>query len=92
MFFQNNIFTFKKKTLKQKRGTAIGTKFAPLYSILFMAELEREILSEIELKLWWWSYIDDTFFLWEHGEETLKKFIEHLNEKHSTIKFMAEWS
>ena len=55
-----------------------------------MAELEREILSEIELKLWWWSYIDDTFFLWEHGEETLKKFIEHLNEKHSTIKFMAE--
>ena len=26
---KNNIFTFGKKTLKQKRGTAIGTKFAP---------------------------------------------------------------
>ena len=39
---KNNIFTFKEKTLKQKRGTAIGTKFAPPYSILFMAELEKE--------------------------------------------------
>ena len=52
---KNNIFTFKEKTLKQKRGTAIGTKFAPPYSILFMAALEEEILSKIELEpyLWW---------------------------------------
>ena len=33
-----------------------------------------------------------SFFLWEHGEEKLKEFIEHLNEKHPTIKFTAEWS
>ena len=38
---KNNIFTFKEKTLKQKWGTAIGTKFAAPYSILFMAELEE---------------------------------------------------
>ena len=86
---KNNIFTFKEKTLKQKRGTAIGTKFAPPYSILFIAELEEEFLREIEL---WWRYIDDIFFLWKHGEEKLKGFIEHLNEKHATIKFTAEWS
>ena len=42
---KNNIFNFKDKTLKQKRGRAIGRKFAPPYSILFMAELEGEILS-----------------------------------------------
>ena len=90
---KNNIFTFKEKTLKQKRGTAIGKKFAPPYSILFMAELEEEILSEIELKPYLlWRYIDDIFFLWEHGEEKLKGFIEQLNEKHPTIKFTAEWS
>ena len=34
---KNNVFTFGKKTLKQIRGTAIGTKFTPPYSILFMA-------------------------------------------------------
>ena len=38
---KNNVFKFGKKTLQQKRGTAIGTKFAPPYSILFMAELEE---------------------------------------------------
>ena len=44
---KNNVFTFGKKTLKQLRGTTIGSKFAPPYSILFMAELEEEILREI---------------------------------------------
>ena len=82
-----------EKTLKQKWGTAIAAKFAPLYSILLMAGLEEEILSEIELKTYLWQrYIDHIFFLWEHGEEKLKKFIEYLNEKHPTIKFTAEWS
>ena len=46
---KNNVFTFGKKTLKQIRGTAIGsTNFAPPYSILFIAELEEEILVEVE--------------------------------------------
>ena len=90
---KNNIFIFKEKTLKQKRGTVISTKFAPPYSLLFVAELEEEISSEIELKPYlWWRYIYDIFFLWEHREEKLKEFIEHLNEKHPTIKLTAEWS
>ena len=82
-----------KKTLKQIQGTARGTKFSPPYSILFMAELEEEISRGVELKpyLWWW-YIDDIFFIWEHGEEKLKEFIDVLNKKHPTIKFTAEWS
>ena len=72
---KSNIFTFKEKTLKQKRGTATGTKFAPPDSILFMATLEEKILSKIELKPYpWWRYIDDIFF-WEHEEETIKEFI-----------------
>ena len=49
----NKIFTFGKKTLKQKRGTAIGTKFVPPYSILFMTELE-EIIKESEYKPYLW--------------------------------------
>ena len=79
-----------KKILKQIRGTAIGTKFASPYSILFMVKLEEEIFRDIELKpyLWWW-FIDDIFFIWEHGEEKLKEFIDVLNKKHPTIKFTA---
>ena len=31
------------------------------------------------------------FFIWEHGEEKLRNFVETLNEIHATIKFTAEW-
>ena len=48
---KSNVFTFGKKPLKQIRGKAIGTKFVPPYSILFMAELEEELLREVELRL-----------------------------------------
>ena len=48
VLLKNNIFTFGKTTLKQRRGTAIGTKLAPPYSILLTAELEEEIIKESE--------------------------------------------
>ena len=40
----------------------------------------------------WWMYIDDIFFIREHGEECLKVFIGQINMFHSTIKFTAEYS
>ena len=90
---KNNIFTFRKNILKQKRGTAIGTKFAPPYSILFMGELEKEIIKEPKYKPYlWWRYIDHIFFLWEHGQNKLKSFIDKINKVHPTIEFTAEWS
>ena len=39
---------FDEKTFKQKRGTAIGTKFAPPYAILFMANLEEKMLEVLK--------------------------------------------
>ena len=69
---KNNLFEFDQKAFKQVRGTAIGTTFAPPYAILFMADLEEKILNAFEEKLMiWWRYIDDIFFIWEHGEESL---------------------
>ena len=90
---KNNIFQSDEKTFKQVRGTAIGTKFAPPYAILFMADLEEKILSASEKKpMIWWRYIDDIFFIWEHGEESLEIFLNKLNSFHPTIKFTAEYS
>ena len=90
---KNNSFKFGEKTLNQKRGSAIGTKFVPPYGILFMAELEEEILRKAEFKLYlWWRYIDNISFLWEHGEEKLKSFLDNINKMHPTIKFTADWS
>ena len=39
-----------------------------------------------------WRYIDNIFFIWEHGEESLEKFLNKLNTFHPTIKFTAEYS
>ena len=90
---KNIFFEFDQKTFKQVRGTAIGTKFAPPYAILFMADLEEKILNAFEEKpMIWWRYIDDIFFIWEHGEESLEKFLNKLNSFHPTIKFTADFS
>ena len=90
---KNNIFQFNEKTLKQLRGTTIGTKYAPPYAIIFMADLDERILKDIELKpRIWCRYINDIFCIWEHGEDSLKQFIKTLNACHPTMKFTAEWS
>ena len=91
---KNNIFQFDKKTFKQVSGTTIGTKFAPPYAILFIADLEEKILNASEKKpMIWWRYIDNIFFfISEHGEESLEKFLNELNSFHLTIKFTAEYS
>ena len=94
---ENNIFEHNGEVFKQKQGTAIGTKMAPNYAILFMSDLEEKILDSApnNLKpLVWWRYIDDIFFLWQHGEESLKLFFDHLNsdETHKSVKFTFEYS
>ena len=67
--------------------------FALPYSILFMAELEEEIINESEYKHHLrWRDTDDIFFLWERGENKSKSFNEKTNKMHLTIKFTAEWS
>ena len=90
---ENNVFEHDGKVFRQKQGTAIGTKMAPNYAIIFMADLEEKILNSAPLKpMMWWRYIDDIFFLWEHGEEELNHFLEILNQAHPTIKFTAAYS
>ena len=93
LVLKNSIFNFNEKNLQQKRDTAIEAKFAPPYIILFMAELKEKVLEKVDNKPHlWWRYIHDIFFIWEHGEEKLRNFVETLNETHPTIKFTAECS
>ena len=44
---KNNVFEHNMRYFKQLNGTAIGTKFAPPYAILFMGYLEHEILNSL---------------------------------------------
>ena len=37
-------------------------------------------------------YVNDIFFILEHGEESLEKILNKLKSFHPTIKFTAEYS
>ena len=93
LVLENNYFEFNDRIYRQILGTAIGTKFAPAYANLFMTRLEERLLNASDLKpLIWMRFIDDVFFIWMHGKEKLKSFIDHLNSSHDTIKFTSEQS
>ena len=90
---KNNIFEHNESYFKQIQCTAIGTKMAPPYAIIFLSELEETFLASSPLKPFvWWRYIDDIFMIRQHGEEKLKDFLKDLNNCHPSIKFTSSYS
>ena len=88
-----NCFNFGELFFLQVRGVAMGTKLAPNFANLFMANLEEKHVFSYHLQpLQYSRYIDDIFLIWPHGPETLHSFEEHLNSVHETIKFIFESS
>ena len=60
---KNNLFKFNSKVFQQISGTAIGTKFAPPYTCIYMNRAEQDFFETQELqRLLWLKYIDDIFF------------------------------
>ena len=58
-----------------------------------MDRLETQLISQAAIKPHtWWRYIDDIFIIWTEGEDSLKCFIDYLNNAHRTIKFTSKWS
>ena len=90
---KNNYFQFSDKVYQQISGTAIGTKFAPPYACIFMDQVESKFLQTQKFQpLVWFRYIDDIFFIWTHGEKSLKKFMMEFNNFNPNIKFTYEFS
>ena len=88
-----NNFDFNNKHYLQVGGTAMGTRVAPSFANLFMAEFEEQYVYSYPTKAsLWLRYIDDIFLIWEHGQDALDTFLVHLNSCHDTIKFTAEFS
>ena len=76
-------FEFNSKTKQRISGTAIVTKFVPPYACISMDKVATKFLDKELLKPWvWLRYIDDIFFVWVHGEESLQIFLKHLNNFH----------
>ena len=80
---KNDFFEFNNQIKQQISGTAIGTKCDPTYACIFMDKVETVFLeTQRDKPFWWVRYSDDFFFIWTHGQEKLKVFLEdkfHLN-------------
>jgi hypothetical protein len=88
-----NNFDFNEKHYLQVGGTAMGTRVAPSFANLFMADFEEKYVYPYSPKpSIWMRYIDDIFLIWEHSEKELDDFLSHLNHCHPTIKFTSEKS
>ena len=90
---EQNYFQFADKMYHQVQGTAMGTKMAPSYANIFMAELEERLLDNYPIKpLLWKRYIDDILCIWPEQPSKIDHFIKYLNQSHPTIKFTYEYS
>lgn len=71
----------------------MGTRVAPTFANIFMADFERKhVYSYPSQPDLWLRFIDDIFMIWNHGRTSLDLFTDHLNQAHPTIKFTVEAS
>ena len=84
---KKNFFSFNGQLYEQTQGTAMGTRMAPNYAIIFMHYLETNFLSHYpkQPKIWL-RFIDDIIMIWQFGRLELEEFLKALNSYNQTIK------
>ena len=102
IIIENNSFHFNDSYFLQTKGTAIGSKFAPVFATLVLAYLEEKMYTESEeefgsdfrqyLEANYKRFLDDCFLIFTRSEDQLTKFHNLLNDLHSSIKFTIEKS
>ena len=90
---KNNFFEFNNQIKQQISGTAIGTKFTPTYACIFIDKVETEFLeTQADKPFWWVRCSNNILFIWTHGQEKLKVFLEDLNKFLPDLNFISNSS
>ena len=88
--FENNVLSFNDEYFLQVCGRAMGTRMAPCYANIFMAELEENFFSGYPYKpLAYCKYINDIFIVWSPCLDLLHNLINSINNQHSNIIFTS---
>ena len=98
-FLKNNYSCFNDKYFLQKKGTAMGTKFVPIFWTLDLGYLEEKLYANLEKEFDcqfkqyiidnFKRFLVDCFILFTHLDD-LKKLHKCLNELHPSIKYTME--
>ncbi|MCG7879609.1 MAG: GIY-YIG nuclease family protein [Candidatus Thiodiazotropha endolucinida] len=102
LILENNTFSFNDKYYKQVKGTAMGTKFAPVYATLTVGYLEQKLYKEIETTFGseigtyfiqnWKRFLDDCFLPWTKSFKDLEQVHAILNSLHKDLNFTLQHS
>ena len=79
LILENKFFYFNDKLYNQKRGTAMGAKFAPTYATPVLGFLEEKLYLRADekfengfgevLKADWRRFLDDCFVFWKNPDK-----------------------
>ena len=84
-------FQLDDQFFKQTEGIAMGSPLSPIVANIYMEYFEQMALNSFPLApLTWLRYVDDTWLLWDHGEENAQALLHHLNSLRGSIKFTME--
>jgi hypothetical protein len=84
-------FQYKDAFFQQKSGMAMGSPLSPLLANMYMEWFEQKAIETSHTKpRMWLRYVDDTFTIWQHGNNQLETFKDHLNSIAPTIRFTME--
>jgi hypothetical protein len=84
-------FCFEGKFFEQTNGVAMGSPLFPVLASFFMEDFKKRAIEQATHKpTCWFRYGDNTFVIWQHGQEKLTKFLNHLNRLHDNIQFTME--
>ncbi|XP_078502142.1 uncharacterized protein LOC144756318 isoform X1 [Lissotriton helveticus] len=91
---EENVFQFGEHMYQQTKGVSMGAAMAPSIANIYMAKFEyhhihNEMAPFYESVSHWYRFIDDIFFIWTNGEQTLKQFLEWINLADSNLRFTA---
>ena len=69
----------------------MGFPLSPIVANVYMEAFQKQglVSSTLNPKSWL-RYVDDTFVVWPHDSNSLKKFHLHLNAQHCRIQFTKE--
>ncbi len=97
LILENNTFYFNGAFYRQIKGTAMGTKFAPIYATLAIAYLEERLYIDIKthfgdtfgnyFEKYWKRFLDDCFIPWTRPVTDLTILHDVLNNLHTDINF-----
>ncbi|NJL55419.1 hypothetical protein HC928_09700 [bacterium] len=85
-----NDFEFHGNYYLQTCGMAMGKTYAPALADLYMLEID-EYMRNWPLQIHY-RFLDDIFFTWEHSEQALITFQDHINSIIPGIAITLHWS